>query len=54
MVARGGLLGDPFAGLHLGMPQKIFISYRREDAGANALGISQYLEKEFGHRIQPT
>jgi hypothetical protein len=32
------------------MPQKIFISYRREDAGANALGISQYLEKEFGRK----
>jgi hypothetical protein len=27
---------------------KIFISYRREDSAANALGISQYLEKEFG------
>jgi hypothetical protein len=32
------------------MPQKIFISYRREDAGANALGVSQYLEKEFGRK----
>ena len=32
------------------MAQKIFISYRREDAGANALGISQYLEKEFGRK----
>jgi hypothetical protein len=32
------------------MPHKIFISYRREDAGANALGISQYLEKEFGRK----
>ena len=32
------------------MPQKIFISYRREDAGANALGISQYLEHEFGRK----
>ena len=30
------------------MPQKIFISYRRQDSGANALGISQYLEHEFG------
>jgi hypothetical protein len=37
-------------GLQLSMPQKIFISYRREDAGANALGISQYLEKEFGRK----
>jgi len=27
---------------------KIFISYRREDTAANALGVSQYLEKEFG------
>jgi hypothetical protein len=32
------------------MSQKIFISYRREDAGANVLGISQYLEKEFGRK----
>jgi hypothetical protein len=32
------------------MPHKIFISYRREDAGANALGISQYLEKELGRK----
>jgi hypothetical protein len=32
------------------MPQRIFISDRREDAGANALGISQYLEKEFGRK----
>ena len=31
------------------MPRKIFISYRRRDSGANALGIGQYLEKEF-HR----
>jgi hypothetical protein len=30
------------------MLRKIFISYRREDSGANALGISQYLEHEFG------
>ena len=29
------------------MPQKIFISYRREDSAANALGIGQYLEHEF-------
>jgi hypothetical protein len=29
---------------------KIFISYRREDTAANALGISQYLEKEFGRK----
>jgi TIR domain len=32
------------------MPQKIFISYRREDTAANALGIGQYLEKEFGRK----
>jgi hypothetical protein len=32
------------------MPQKIFISYRRQDAGANALGIGQYLEHEFGRK----
>jgi TIR domain len=30
------------------MARKIFISYRREDAGANVLGISQYLEHQFG------
>jgi TIR domain len=30
------------------MPRKIFISYRRQDAAANALGICQYLENEFG------
>ena len=29
---------------------KIFISYRREDSAANALGISQYLEHEFGRK----
>jgi hypothetical protein len=32
------------------MPQKIFISYRREDTAANALGIGQYLENEFGRK----
>ena len=32
------------------MPQKIFISYRRQDSGANALGIGQYLEHEFGRK----
>lgn len=32
------------------MPSKIFISYRREDSGANALGVSQYLEREFGRK----
>ena len=32
------------------MSQKIFISYRRQDAAANALGIGQYLEHEFGRR----
>ena len=30
------------------MANKIFVSYRREDSAANALGISQYLEREFG------
>ena len=32
------------------MPNKIFISYRRQDSAANALGISQYLEREFGRK----
>ena len=32
------------------MPNKIFISYRRQDSAANALGISQYLEHEFGRK----
>jgi tetratricopeptide (TPR) repeat protein len=32
------------------MPRKIFISYRREDSAANALGIAQYLERAFGRR----
>ena len=32
------------------MAGKIFISYRREDAAANALGVSQYLTNEFGRR----
>jgi hypothetical protein len=32
------------------LPQKIFISYRREDSAANALGIGQYLEREFGRK----
>jgi formylglycine-generating enzyme required for sulfatase activity len=29
---------------------KIFVSYRRDDSAAHALGISQYLEREFGRR----
>ncbi len=32
------------------MPSKIFISYRRQDSAANALGIGQYLEHEFGRK----
>jgi hypothetical protein len=32
------------------MANKIFVSYRREDSAGNALGISQYLEREFGRR----
>ena len=32
------------------MPQKIFISYRRQDTAANALGIGQYLENVFGRK----
>jgi hypothetical protein len=32
------------------MPGKIFISYRRQDSGASALGIGQYLEHEFGRK----
>ena len=32
------------------MPSKIFISYRREDTAANALGIGQYLEHRFGRK----
>jgi formylglycine-generating enzyme required for sulfatase activity len=32
------------------MAGKIFISYRRDDSAANALGIGQYLEREFGRR----
>ena len=32
------------------MAGKIFISYRREDVAANALGICQYLEHEFGRK----
>jgi hypothetical protein len=32
------------------MPQKIFISYRRQDSAANVLGIAQYLEHEFGRK----
>lgn len=32
------------------MASKIFISYRREDTAANALGIGQYLEHQFGHK----
>ena len=34
----------------LGVAGKIFISYRREDTAANALGIGQYLENAFGRR----
>ena len=29
---------------------KIFVSYRRQDTGASAVGIGQYLENEFGHK----
>src|SRR6185369_6912999 len=29
---------------------KLFVSYRRQDSGANAIGIAQYLEKEFGRK----
>jgi hypothetical protein len=36
------------------MPRKIFISYRRQDSAANALGIGQYLEHEFGLDAKPT
>ncbi|HEY5065040.1 MAG TPA: toll/interleukin-1 receptor domain-containing protein [Xanthobacteraceae bacterium] len=32
------------------MRSKIFISYRREDTAANALGIGQYLEHQFGRK----
>ncbi|HTS93986.1 MAG TPA: toll/interleukin-1 receptor domain-containing protein [Stellaceae bacterium] len=32
------------------MARKIFISYRRQDTAANALGICQYLEHEFGQK----
>ena len=32
------------------MPGKIFISYRREDSRGLALGICQYLAREFGPR----
>lgn len=32
------------------MPLKVFISYRRQDTAASAIGIGQYLEKEFGHK----
>jgi hypothetical protein len=32
------------------MAGKIFISYRREDSAASALGIGQYLEHEFGRK----
>jgi hypothetical protein len=31
-----------------GKVRKIFISYRRQDTAASALGIGQYLEREFG------
>ena len=36
--------------MSLSMPLKIFISHRRQDSGANAIGIGQYLEKEFGRK----
>jgi TIR domain-containing protein len=32
------------------MPLKVFISYRRQDTAATAVGISQYLENEFGRK----
>jgi hypothetical protein len=32
------------------MAGKIFISYRRDDSAANALGIGQYLEHAFGRK----
>jgi TIR domain len=36
--------------LHRLMPNKLFISYRREDSAANAIGIGQYLENRFGRK----
>jgi hypothetical protein len=32
------------------MSLKIFVSYRRQDTGANAVGIGQYLENQFGRK----
>jgi TIR domain len=32
------------------VPLKIFISYRRQDSGPNAVGIGQYLENAFGRK----
>jgi len=32
------------------MPLKVFISYRRQDTAASAVGIGQYLENEFGRK----
>lgn len=32
------------------MPLKVFISYRRQDSAASAIGIGQYLETEFGRK----
>jgi hypothetical protein len=32
------------------MSIKVFISYRRQDTAASAVGIGQYLEKEFGRK----
>jgi TIR domain len=32
------------------MPRKLFISYRRQDSAANALGIGQYFENVFGRK----
>ena len=30
------------------MARKIFVNYRRDDSGAHALAVAQFLEREFG------
>lgn len=39
---------EPLDGAPAQMSRKIFISYRRDDSAASAIGIGQYLEHEFG------
>ncbi len=50
VAARAGVKHQVSQLKHCQVPNKIFISYRRQDSSANAISISQYLEKAFGQK----